>query len=77
MKTVMSLAKFIREQSIPVVFYIEFSNRKTADILAEETGAKELLFHSCHTVSAEDMAAGASYLSLMEGNAAALKEALN
>lgn len=76
-RTVISLADTIRAQQIPVVFYIEFSSRRTADILAEETGAKPLLFHSCHNVSAEEMAEGATYLSLMRQNAQALKEALN
>ena len=76
-RTVISLVNAIREEQIPVVFYIEFSSRRTADILAEETGAKPLLFHSCHNVSAEEMEAGASYLSLMWQNTEALKEALN
>ena len=67
----------MREQQIPVIFYIEFSSRRTADILAEETGAKPLLFHSCHNVSAEEIASGATYLTLMKQNAEALKEALN
>ena len=76
-RTVISLVDTVREQNIPVVFYIEFSSRRTADILAEETGAKPLLFHSCHNVSAEEMEAGATYLSLMWQNTEALKEALN
>lgn len=76
-RTVISLINTIRREKIPVVFYIEFSSRRTADILAEETGAKELLFHSCHNVSADEMAAGATYLSLMKNNLEALKEALN
>ena len=67
----------MREQQIPVVFYIEFSSRKTADILAEETGAKPLMFHSCHNVSAQEMKDGATYMSLMRGNVEALREALN
>ena len=76
-RTVISLVDTIRAEQIPVIFYIEFSSRKTADVLAEETGAKELLFHSCHNVSAEELDAGATYLSLMWNNVAALKEALN
>lgn len=76
-KTVMGLVQAIEREQVPAVFYIEFSSRKTADIIAEETGAKELLFHSCHTVSAEELEAGASYLSLMRLNADALREALN
>ena len=41
------------------------------------TGAKPLLFHSCHNVSAEEIESGASYLSLMWHNTEVLKEALN
>ena len=76
-RTVISLVDAVREQQIPAIFYIEFSSRRTADILAEETGAKPLLFHSCHNVSAEEIEAGATYLSLMWQNTEALKEALN
>lgn len=76
-RTVISLVDTVREQQIPVIFYIEFSSRRTADILAEETGAKPMLFHSCHNVSAGEIEAGATYLSLMWQNTEALKEALN
>ena len=76
-RTVISLVETVRAEEVPVIFYIEFSSRKTADVLAEETGAKELLFHSCHNVSAEELEDGATYLSLMWNNVAALKEALN
>ena len=76
-RTVISLVETVRAEQVPVIFYIEFSSRKTADIRAEETGAKELLFHSCHNVSSEELEAGATYLSLMWNNVSALKEALN
>ena len=76
-RTVISLVDTVREENIPVVFYIEFSSKRTADILAEETGAQTLLFHSCHNVSAEEIESGATYLSLMWQNTQALKEALN
>lgn len=59
-----------------VVFYIEFSDGKTADIICEETGAKKLLFHSCHNVTKEQFDNGVTYLQLMEQNAENLKEAL-
>ena len=76
-RTVISLVETVRAEEVPVIFYIEFSSRKTADVLAEETGAKELLFHSCHNVSTEELEGGATYLSLMWNNVAALKEALS
>ncbi|NLO84754.1 MAG: zinc ABC transporter substrate-binding protein [Clostridiales bacterium] len=76
-RTIMTLIDEIKTEEIPVVFYIEFSSQKTANIIAEETGAKTLLFHSCHNVSFDEMENGASYLSLMRSNVDALKEALN
>ncbi len=75
-KTVAYLIDAVREERIPVLFYIEFSNQKIANTIAEETGAKPLLFHSCHNVSPEEMEEGVSYLKLMEQNKEHLKEAL-
>ena len=76
-RTVISLIDTVRREGIPVVFYIEFSSRRTADIIAEETGAIPLLFHSCHNVSSSEIESGVTYLSLMQQNALVLKEALN
>ncbi|MGI5976402.1 MAG: metal ABC transporter substrate-binding protein [Candidatus Limivicinus sp.] len=75
-KTVAFLIDRVRENKIPAVFYIEFSNEKMADIICEDTGCKKLLFHCCHTVGADQLEAGLSYLEIMEGNLANLKEAL-
>lgn len=44
--------------------------------IAETPGAKVLTFQSCQTVSRQDFDAGATYLSLMRQNVAALKEGL-
>ena len=76
-RTVVSLVDTVRREGVPVVFHIEYSSQKTARILAEETGAQLRLFHSCHTVSADEIDAGATYVSLMWQNVEALKEALN
>ena len=66
----------VREEHIPAVFYIEFSNEKMADVICEDTGCRKLLFHSCHNVSRADLESGVTYLQLMWGNVNALKEAL-
>lgn len=76
-RTVISLVDTVRAEGVPVVFHIEYSSQKTARILAEETGAQLRLFHGCHTVSWEEIEAGATYVSLMQQNVEALKEALN
>ena len=67
----------VKEESIRTIFYIEFSNHKVADSIAEATGAKTALFHSCHNVSAQEQQEGATYLSLMRQNLETLKEALD
>ncbi|MBN7773411.1 metal ABC transporter substrate-binding protein [Clostridium aminobutyricum] len=74
--TIKYLVDKVKAEKIPVVFYIEFSNHKTADSICEATGAKALLFQSCHNVSQEDLKAGKTYVDLMTENAANLKEAL-
>ena len=58
------------------MLYIEYSDEKMADVICADTGCEKRLFHSCHTVSAADLAAGADYLDLMWANAGSVKEAL-
>lgn len=74
---VAKLTDFVREQRIPVVLYIEFSNQKMADTLCEATGAEKRLFHSCHNLTKEELDRNETYLSLMTNNLAVLKEALS
>ena len=67
----------VNEQNIPVVFYIEFSERLIANVIAEATGARLLELHSIHNVSQSDFDAGITYLELMNRNLERLREALN
>lgn len=67
----------INDDSIPVIFYEELTEPKIARAVSLETGAKMLLLHSCHNISASELKSGASYLSLMTQNYNNLKEALN
>lgn len=76
-RTVAFLIDTVREENVPYVFYIEFSNEKMADIIAEETGCGKLLFHSCHNVTAAQLESGVSYLELMTQNLENVKEALS
>ena len=75
-KTVAFLIDRVRDEKLPAVYYIEFSNQKMADIVCEDTGCKKLLFHSCHNVSRSDLENGVSYLSLMQENLKSLREGL-
>lgn len=72
--TIAFLTDKVREEQIPTVWYIEFSNHLVADSIAEATGTQTALFHTCHNVSAEDLEAGATYVSLMERNLETLRE---
>jgi zinc transport system substrate-binding protein len=75
-KTMARLISYVKEHDIPVVYYLELSSHKTADAIAEASGAKTLLLHSCHSVTKEEWESGATYLSLMEQNLLNLKEGL-
>lgn len=66
----------VKAEKVSTIFYIEYSNHLIADSISEATGAKTALLHSCHTVSKDDIDAGASYISLMEQNLNTLKVAL-
>lgn len=72
--TVAFLTEKVREEGLPAVWYIEFSNHLVADSIAEAAGVRTAQFHTCHNVSRADLEAGATYLSLMRGNLEALRE---
>lgn len=71
------IEKLADEDTVKTVFYIELSNHKLADTLAAENGLPTAEFHTCHNITADDFAAGESYVSLMERNYQMLKSVLN
>jgi zinc transport system substrate-binding protein len=74
--TIAFLINKVRDEKIPVVFYIEFSNEKIADTICEETGAKKRLLHAAHNVTKRDFDRKITYLEIMTKNSEVLKEAL-
>ncbi len=68
--------KLSEDDSVKTVFCIELSNRKLAETLAAENGLSVTEFHTCHNISADDFAAGESYVSLMERNFCSLEKIL-
>ncbi len=72
--TVAFLTEKVREEGLPAVWYIEFSNHLVADSIAEAAGVETAQFHTCHNVSRADLEAGATYLSLMRANLEAMQE---
>ena len=74
--TIAFLIDAVKAQEIPVIFYIEFSNQKIANAIAEATGAVTREIHSGHNVSKADFDAGVTLYDLMKKNLSVLKEAL-
>jgi zinc transport system substrate-binding protein len=67
----------IKNENIPVIFYGELSDKRTASSLSRETGADFMLLHSVHTVTQNELDNGIGYVELMTENAEALRQALN
>lgn len=76
-KTISFLSKKVREDSIPVVFHIELSSGRVADLISKETGAKVAMFNSAHNISQKDFDSGVTYADIMRKNIDVLREALN
>ncbi len=76
-QTIARMIDLVKAESVPAVFYIEFSNRRLADAVAEASGCKTLLFHSCHNVTRTEFERGETYISLMRQNLENLREALS
>lgn len=77
LKTINFLTEKIREENIPAIFIIEFSDGVVAETISKEAGTEILQFHSCHNVTEEEFKNGETYLSLMTKNLENLKVALN
>lgn len=76
-KTMKFLINKVKDNKIPVVFHIELSDKKIANSIAKETGAKVLEFKTAHNLSQKDFDKGVTYLDIMKDNIKVLKEALN
>jgi len=74
--TVAFLIDKVKAEKIPVVFTFELSSGRIADSICSATGAQKRMLHSVSNVSSDEFGAGATYLSLMRQNLAALAEAL-
>ena len=74
--TIAFLTDQVRKKNVSTVYYIEFSNHLVADSIAEAAGVQTAEFDSCHNVSQKDLAAGATYVSLMERNLETLKQTM-
>ena len=76
-RTVAKIINTVKNGNIPVIFYEELAEPRTAEIICGETGCSMRLFHSCHNVSRDEFESGVGYLSLMNDNLRNLREALS
>lgn len=78
-ETITFLAKKTDELSLHAVLTIEGKNHKIAETIIDNTASKDqkiLTMDSMQSVTSADIANGANYISIMEGNLSVLKEAL-
>lgn len=66
----------VNEESIPVIYTVDLSSEKIAEVISECTGARVARLWSGQTVSRADLDAGVTYLTLMERNLDELKGGL-
>ena len=78
-ETVSFLARKVEELKLPCVLTIDGKNHKIAETIAQNTAGKNqkiLTMDSMQSTTAQDVARGTTYLSLMAKNLDVLKEAL-
>ncbi len=76
-RTIAYLIDKVRDEKIPVIYYLELSSSRVAEIIAEETGAEPLLLHSCHNVTRAQFDSGITYVDLMRQNIENLRKGLD
>lgn len=75
-QTISFLIDKVKENQLPVILKIELTDSRIAETIAADTGTKILVLNSGHNLSAEEFAAGKTFLDLMTENLEVLKEAL-
>lgn len=70
------LQQFMIDNQITTVYYSDSASSKTAETLAEETGAALEVLSPLEGITDEDQEAGKDYLSVMEDNLTALKKVI-
>lgn len=75
-QTIAKLIKTVEEKNLPAVFYIELSNHKIADTVAEAAKVATYQLNSVQNISKADFDNGETWVSLMEKNALALDKGM-
>jgi zinc transport system substrate-binding protein len=58
------------------IYFEELIDPKIARVIADETGARAELLDAAHNISADELARGVTFLSIMEENLKKLREGL-
>ena len=76
-ETMTMLVNTVKEQNLPYILMIDGSDGSVAESVSRQSGAEIRVLNSCQSVSADDIAAGMTYLSIMNDNLQVLNEVLN
>ena len=76
-ETMTFLVDTVKQQNLPFVLMIDGSDGSVAATVSRQSGADIRVLNSCQSVSPDDIADGASYLTIMEDNLSVLSEVLN
>ena len=75
-QTIAKLIKTVEEKNLPAVFYIELSNHKIADTVAESAKVATYQLNSVQNISKADFDNGETWVSLMKKNALTLEKGM-
>ena len=75
-QTISKLINTVKEKSLPAVFYIELSNHKIADTVAEAAKVATYQLNSVQNISKADFDNGETWVSLMKKNALTLDKGM-
>ena len=67
---------FAREHDVKYIFFETLVSPRLAETVAREVGAGTLVLHTLGNLTADELAAGENYLTIMRSNLASLKQAL-
>lgn len=71
------IIEFVKKNNVKVIFFESLASPKVAEVIAKETGATTDMLNPIEGLTEEDIAAGKDYLSIMQDNLEALKNALS
>lgn len=76
LSTINFLINKVRDENIPAVITMEFSDKKCAEAVSGETGCGIVQLHSAHNVTKDELESGVTYADLMRANLESLKTVL-